>query len=244
MAIMRGDGIGMTGGFTDLLRGWGTVLRCFFLSALIALSGCAGGLPGFSEDSGAAAPAKANIADIRNAGPLGEKTMGKPDAPVTIVEYASLGCPICAVFHKQVFAQVKKTYIDTGKVYFIYREFPIGPASASAAQAARCVSDKTYFRTNDKLMASRGQWNGRAANPDALYKIVQETGLDRAAFDTCMANQKINEGIVAVKQRGRELGVKGTPTFFVNGQQIRGGMSFEEMRSVIEQHLHGAAKPA
>jgi protein-disulfide isomerase len=59
-----------------------------------------------------------------------------------------------------------------------------------------------------------------------------------------MANQKINEAIVAVKQRGRELGVKGTPTFFVNGQQIRGGMSFEEMRSVIEQHLHGAAKPA
>ena len=204
MAIMRGDEIGMTGGFTDLLRGWDTVLRCFVLSGLIGLSACAGGLPpGFTEDTGAAAPAKANIADIRNAGPLGEKTLGKPDAPVTIVEYASLGCPICAVFHKQVFAQVKKTYIDTGKVYFIYREFPIGPASASAAQAARCVSDKTYFRTNDKLMAGRGQWNGRAANPDALYKIVQETGLDRAAFDTCMATQKINEGIVSVKQRGR-----------------------------------------
>lgn len=235
----------MTGGFTDLLRGWGTVLRCLFMSALLALSACASGLPtGFTEDTGAAPAAKANIADLKNAGPLGDKTMGKPDAPVTIVEYASLGCPICAVFHKQVFAQVKKTYIDTGKVYFIYREFPIGPASASAAQAARCVSDKTYFGTNDKLMASRGQWNGRAANPDALYKIVQETGLDRAAFDTCMANQKINEAIVAVKQRGRELGVKGTPTFFVNGQQIRGGMSFEEMRSVIEQHLHGAAKPA
>jgi protein-disulfide isomerase len=244
MAIMRGDEIGMTGGFTDLLRGWDIVLRCFVLSGLIGLSACAGGLLGFTEDTGAAAPAKANVADIKNAGPLGEKTLGKPDAPVTIVEYASLGCPICAVFHKQVFAQVKKTYIDTGKVYFIYREFPIGPASASAAQAARCVSDKTYFRTNDKLMAGRGQWNGRAANPDALYKIVQETGLDRAAFDTCMANQKINEAIVAVKQRGRELGVKGTPTFFVNGQQIRGGMSFEEMRSVIEQHLHGAAKPA
>jgi protein-disulfide isomerase len=211
----------------------------------MTLSGCASGLPGsFSEDLPEKAAPTANLADVKNPGPMGDRAMGKPDAPVTIVEYASLGCPICAVFHAQVFAQVKKAYIDTGKVYFIYREFPIGAASTSAAQAARCVPEKNYFRANDRFMATRGQWNGRTANMDALYKIVQENGVNRAAFDTCMANQKINEEIVAVKQRGRGLGVKGTPTFFVNGQQIRGGMSFEEMRNVIEQHLHGAAKPA
>jgi protein-disulfide isomerase len=236
----------MTGGVAVVLRGGDAILRCAFIVALMALSGCSAGLPGGFTDASAAAPAAkpADVADAANAGALGEKTLGKPGAPVTVVEYASLGCPICAVYHKTVFAKFKKAYIDTGKVYFIYREFPIGPASATAAQAARCGSEKNYFRNNDKFMAARGQWNGRTANADVLYKIVQEPGLDRAKFDTCMANQKINDGIVWVKQRGRELGVKGTPTFFINGQQVRGGMSFEEMRGAIEQHLHSAAKPA
>jgi protein-disulfide isomerase len=238
-------GKSMIGGSAGGFRGGRNALRWLYLSALMSLTGCAGGLPGgFSEDTAEKSTATANVADLRNSGPLGDKTMGKSDAPVTIIEYASLGCPICAAFHAQIFAQVKKTYIDTGKVYYIYREFPIGAASTSAAQAARCVPEKAYFHANDRFMATRGQWNGRAANTDALYKIVHENGVDRAAFDTCMANQKINEEIVAVKQRGRGLGVKGTPTFFIDGQQIRGGMTFEEMRGVIEQHLHSAAKPA
>jgi protein-disulfide isomerase len=222
---------------------WFRAARCGAAAlALAALSGCSGAIgEGLSEASGKGEP---TIAELNKPGPLTEKTMGQPGAPVTIIEYASLGCPICAVFHQKVLPQVKKAYIDTGKVHFIYREFPIGKSPEAAAQAARCVADKHYFGVNDKFMASRGQWNGREPNPDLLYKIVQDTGIKRAEFDSCMANQKIKEGIVWVKQRGRELGVKGTPAFFINGQHVRGVMSYEEMRKLIDQHLQSAAKPA
>jgi protein-disulfide isomerase len=218
------------------------------MTMLVSVAGCAGGpigdFPNFTEDAFSKSNQTRNIAELKSPGPLPEKSLGKPDAPVTMIEYASLGCPICGVFHKSTFPQFKKAYIDSGKVYYIYREFPIGKSPAAAAHAARCVADKSYFHVNDKFMANKSQWNGRDPNPDLLYKIVQETGITRAAFDTCMANQKIDEGITWVKQRGREFGVKGTPTFFINGQQVRGGMNYEELRKVIEQHLQGAAKPA
>src|SRR5690242_18879221 len=101
-------GKSMIGGSAGVFGGGRSALRWAALSALMVLTGCAGGLPGaFSEDLPEKTTAAANVADIKNAGPLGDKAMGKPDAPVTIVEYASLGCPICAAFHAQVFAQVK-----------------------------------------------------------------------------------------------------------------------------------------
>ncbi len=215
------------------------------VSLLAGLAGCAGGLPeGVDFTSSTKTGGAPDAAQLAKPGPLEEKTLGTATAPVTIIEYASLGCPICAAYHAQVFPQIKKNFIDTGKVYFIYREFPIGNSPAAAAQAARCVPEKRYFAVNDKFLANRGRWNGRDPNPDLLYKIVQDTGISRAAFDSCMANQKTKDGIVEVKQRGRELGVKGTPTFFINGQHVQGFTSYDEMRKLIEQHLISAAKPA
>lgn len=212
---------------------------------LAALTGCSAGLSSDDVTGATAVPDKIlSAAELNKAGPLPEKTLGKEDAPVTIIEYASLGCPVCAAFHKQVFPQIKKDYVDTGKVRVVYREFPIGNSSTAAAQAVRCVGEEHYFRMNAKFMANSGKWNARDPNPDLLYKIVQETGIQRAAFDSCMANQNTKDGIIWVKQRGRELGVKGTPTFYVNGQPVRGVLSYEEMRKVIEQHLQSAAKPA
>jgi protein-disulfide isomerase len=217
------------------------------LGVAAMLSSCAGG--GLSSDeltaSSTAGPRlKPTPVELAKAGPLGDRTQGQSGAPVTVIEYASLGCPICGVFHQKVFPQFKKAYIDTGKVFYIYREFPIGPSPAAAAEAARCVKDKDYFRVNDKFMANKGQWNGRTPDRDLLYKIVQDTGVKRAEFDSCMANQNIKDGIVWVKQRGREFGVQGTPTFFINGQHVRGVLSFDEMRKLIDQHLQTAAKPA
>jgi protein-disulfide isomerase len=181
--------------------------------------------------------------ELKEAGPLGDTLIGKPGAPVTIIEYASLACPICRVFHGKVFPQLKKTYIDTGKVVFIYREFPIGKSAQAAAVVARCAPPKDYFRISERLLANFGKWAAQEIQADALYKLVQDTGLTRAQFDSCLANQPINEGIVWSKQRGRKLGVQGTPTFFINGQKVRGIMSFEEMQKLIEPHL-ASAKPA
>jgi protein-disulfide isomerase len=181
--------------------------------------------------------------ELQEAGPLGDTVIGNPGAPVTIIEYASLACPLCRVFHGKVLPQVKKAYIDTGKVVFIYREFPIGKAAQSAAVVARCAPAKDYFRLSEKLLANQGKWWGQQAALDPLYKLVQDTGISRAAFDSCLANQPINDGIVWSKQRGRKLGVQGTPTFFINGQKVRGLMSFEEIQKLIEPHL-ASAKPA
>ncbi len=181
--------------------------------------------------------------ELRQAGPLGDTVIGKPGAPVTIIEYVSLACPICRVFHAKVFPRLKKDYIDTGKVVFIYREFPIGKAAQGAAAAARCAPAKDYFRISERMMANQGKWAGREVMPDALYKIVQDTGISRAAFDSCLANQPINDGIVWSKQRGRKLGVQGTPTFFINDRKVRGMLSYEEMQKLIDQHL-ASAKPA
>lgn len=177
-------------------------------------------------------------------GPMGDRVLGNANATVTVVEYASLGCSICRAFHKATFPRFKKEYIDTGKVRFIYREFPIGKSSVAAAAALRCVPEKHFFRLSDKFMNSTGHWNGREVNADAIYKVVQDSGLTRSAFDTCLSNQKINDGVTWVKQRGRELGVQGTPTFFINGHKVRGALTFEEMQKLIEQHLNGGASPA
>lgn len=214
------------------------------IALVLALTGCSGGVTG-GLTTGAISAASAGASDeLEASGPLEEKVLGRADAPITVIEYASLGCPICAVFHQKVFPEFKTAYIDSGKVRFIYREFPIGKSSAAAAQAARCAPDTRYFAINDRFMASRGRWNAREPSNDLLYKIVQETGLTRAAFDSCMANQKISEGIDWVKQRGRKLGVKGTPTFFINGQHVRGYLSYDELRQHLDKQLKLAANPA
>lgn len=210
------------------------------LSSAGLLTGCGGSLGESLDTPGALyTPAGVKPSPLSEAGPLGERTLGNAGAPVTVIEYVSLGCPICRVFQKNAFPRLKKDYIDTGKVLYIYREFPIGKSPAAAAAVARCVPEADFFRINTKFMNLTGQWNSRDIVPDALYKVVQDTGMTRSVFDTCLTNQKTAEGINWVKLRGRELGVEGTPTFFINGQKVRGISSFEEMQKLIDQHLRG-----
>jgi protein-disulfide isomerase len=220
-------------------------LTAFFLviAVLSTLAGCGGpvtdtvavGLVAGEE----AEPTKEELAET---GPLPEYSVNL-GAPVTVIEYASLGCPICVQFHSDVFPRFKADYIDTGKVHYIFREFPIGASPAAAAHAVRCADKKHYFSLNEKFMARRGQWNARNPDNDLLYKIVKDTGLSRAAFDSCMAKQEIQEGVNWVKLRGRKLGVKGTPTFFINDDKIRGVLTYEEMKTIIDKHLASAANP-
>jgi protein-disulfide isomerase len=217
------------------------------------LGGCGGGgnttlaaLIGSSEpeptaEAQAAAPQMVKVEELMIAGPLGDKSLGKPNAPVTVIEYASLTCPACAAFHKNVFPAFKKAYIDTGKVRYIWREFPIGRASAAAAIAVRCAPDKSYFKLNDKFLFNQPAWVAQEIKTEEIYNLVKETGLKRAAFDACYTNQKINDDLVVVKNRGRALGVTRTPTFFVNGQRLVGGQSMEELAKVIDPLLNAPA---
>lgn len=213
------------------------VARAFaFVSLTLALAGCAGGQATQPQTLEAmmAAGMGPTLEMLKKPGPLGDRTMGDPDAPVTVIEYASLTCPYCRRFHAEVFPRFKRNFIDTGKVHFIFREFPIGRSAGTAAVAARCVPEQHYFAANWKFLASQRQWVSQDVRPDAIYKIVQEFGLDRAAFDSCLENQTIIDGLKEVKERGRDLGVTATPTIFVNTEKRRGGVSYEDLVKLID----------
>jgi len=209
----------------------------------LLLAGCAGGAATQPQtlESMIATGGGVTLDMLEQPGPLGDKTMGDPDAPVTVIEYASLTCPYCRRFHADVFPRLKRDFIDTGKVHFIYREFPIGRSAGTAAIAARCVPEQHYFDANWKLLATQRQWVSQDVRHGAIHKIVQEFSLDRAAFDSCLENQTIVGGLKQVKERGRKLGVSATPTIFVNTEMRRGGVSYEDLVELIEASTRTAA---
>lgn len=213
------------------------------MSAGLLLAACAGGQATQPQTLEAmiAAGGGPTLEMLKEPGPLGDRTLGDPDAPVTVIEYASLTCPYCRRFHADVFPRFKRNFIDTGKVHFIYREFPIGRTAGTAAVAARCVPEEHYFAANWKFLATQRQWVSQEVRPDAIHKIVQEFGLDRAQFDSCLENQTIIEGLKQVKERGRKLGVTATPTIFVNTEQRRGGVSYEDLVKLIKAVAQDAA---
>jgi len=200
----------------------------------LALTGCGGGAAGPTPpiDKATYVPP---AAELMAPGPLGERVLGKPNAPVTVIEYVSLTCPHCANFHKNVFPRVKKEYIDTGKVRFIVREFPIGRTSGNAAIANRCAPEDKYFYLLGQFLSRQREWVSQEVRPDAIYAVAKSSGMSRETFDKCLSNQTIIDGLTEVKQRGRQFNVIGTPTFFINGRKAQGEVTFEEIKAMIEQ---------
>jgi protein-disulfide isomerase len=214
----------------------------FLLTACQAGGGATGDAAptAFSGSTGAPTPA-----ELIKQGPLGDKVFGKASAPVTVIEYASLTCRYCREFHLSTYPKLKKAYIETGKVRYIIREFPIGRSAAAAAVVTRCAPAKDYLRLYDKYLVNQKQWTSQEVRPDALFKVAAQTGMSRKTFDKCMTNQGIVDGLMWVKQRGRQFGVAGTPTFFINGQKVRGVLTFEKMKGMIEPQISArAANPA
>jgi protein-disulfide isomerase len=203
------------------------------IAACIALSGCGGVAP----TTDAAADKTLNVppaAELMQPGPLGERALGNPNAPVTVIEYASLTCPHCAHFQREVFPRVKKDYIDTGKIRFIVREFPIGHTSGAAAIINRCAPANKYFPLFNAFLLRQPEWVSQEVRPDAIYAVAKSSGMTRQEFDNCLANQTIIDGLTEVKQRGRKFGVIGTPTFFANGRKAQGTITFEEFKALVE----------
>ncbi len=172
--------------------------------------------------------------ELLRAGPLGDRTLGNPNAPVTVIEYASLTCPHCRNYHANVFPKVKQAYIDTGKVRYIVREFPLGRSAGNAAIINRCAPPEKYFTLLDAFLARQAEWVSQEVRLDAIYGVTKSTGMSRETFDKCLTNQGIIDGLNEVKQRGRRYGVVGTPTFFVNGRKAQGAITFEEIKALIE----------
>ena len=176
-------------------------------------------------------------ADLLVAGPLGDRSLGKPDAPLTIYEYASLTCPHCSAFHKQVFDQVKKAYIDTGKVHWVLREFPIGHTSGAAWIVNRCAPEKDYFKLYDTFMRNQSEWVSLEIRPDAIAAVAAKAGLKRKDFDACWQSAATDQGLRWVKSRARQLGVSGTPTFFIGETKVRAAPTFEDFSAMVEAEL-------
>lgn len=181
------------------------------------------------------------VADVMQTGPLAEMTWGKADAPVTVIKYASLTCPHCREFHQTVFPAFKKAYIDTGKARFIIREFPIGKTSGLATIAIRCAKPEKYLDLYGKFMSQQANWVSQEVRPDAVFAIASQVGMTRAEFDACAKNHAMIEGLKWIKERGRKLGVIGTPNFFVGGKFVKKTLSLAELQAMIDPLLAGGA---
>ena len=167
----------------------------------------------------------------------GERTPGDPKAPVTMIEYASATCPHCAEFHNDIWPGIKKDYVETGKVFFILREFPTDQTALGAFMLARCVAEDKYFAVIDLMFRRQAVWT-KGRPKDELYKIVGMAGLSAADADACLNRKELFDAIMATRKMATEdFGVKGTPTFFVNGTYLDGHEDPQAVRKSLDDAL-------
>ena len=168
--------------------------------------------------------------ELMQPGPLPELVLGKEDAPITVVEYASMTCGHCANFHNKVFPAVKEKYIDSGKVRFVMREFPLDKLAVAASMLARCAGGDKTFPLISALFAKQDEWAFVRSNPvPELFKLAKQAGFTQESFDKCLTDQKLMDDIVKIRSRAADnFGVGSTPTFFVNGKKMTGAPTIEE----------------
>lgn len=168
---------------------------------------------------------------------LPDVVQGKADAPITIVEYASMTCGHCARFHAETYPDLLKNYIDTGKVRFILREFPLDPLAAAGFMLARCSGDKRNAMI-DLLFDTQKDWAFVEKPLEALASIVKQTGMSQEAFDKCINDQALYDKVNEVRDRAaQKFGVNATPTFFVNGKKITGEMNPQALDKLLQPML-------
>jgi len=176
------------------------------------------------------------MAELMMPGPLGDNSLGAANAPVIIVEYASMTCPHCAHFHETTYPELKKKYIDTGKVRFIFREFPLDPLAAAGSMLARCAGKDKYFPMIETLFSQQKDWVVQKPL-EPMLGIARQAGFTQQSFDECLANQEMLAGIEETRTRAMKLGVNSTPTFFINGKIFRGGLTAEELDKQLAPYL-------
>jgi len=171
---------------------------------------------------------------------LGDMALGPKDAPVTIVEYASMTCPHCAAFTKGVFPELKKTYIDTGKVHFIFREFPLDQVALAASALARCVAkddSNKYFALIDTLF--RQQQDLVTSPLDTINRVGKQAGFSEQMIKDCVQTDlTVQKGILDDRKYANDvLKIDSTPSFFVNGKLVKGETSLDGFKALIDPLL-------
>ncbi len=178
----------------------------------------------------AAAPPRALMAP----GALPDIAQGSASAPVTIVEYASMTCSHCAAFHERVWPELKAKYVDSGRVKFILREFPLDPRATAAFMLARCAGPGKRDRMVDLLFDRQSSWAFVDNPAQPLLDIAMQFGMSQPDFETCLKNQTLYDQILQVRARAADVfKIDATPTFFVDGRKIAGEMSITELDKIL-----------
>ncbi|WP_430471266.1 DsbA family protein [Thalassospira lucentensis] len=164
-----------------------------------------------------------------------ERVLGDADAPVTIIEYASLTCPHCAAFHNEVLPEIKEKLIDTGKAKMIFRDYPLDGIALRAAAVAQCAGDDRYFGVLSMLFKSQMTW-ARSEDPiEGIKQVVRFGGMNGDAVDACLADEAMIDAIVASRMRGeQEYSVSSTPSFIIDGETIAGAREAEFFIDKVE----------
>jgi protein-disulfide isomerase len=175
--------------------------------------------------------------DVAKPVSLPDMALGPADASVTITEFASMTCPHCAVFNETVFPKIKSEYIDTGKIRYVFREFPLDIKAAAGSMLARCIAKDDsgkYFAVIDMLFRQQIDWAMKNTT-ETLTRIGKQAGLSQQAIETCLQDQALLDKIAADQKYAAEvLKVDSTPTFFINGEKLKGETSFEEFEKRIK----------
>jgi protein-disulfide isomerase len=232
---------------------WFAMVSCIHSLGLLARAALAAGVllaasTGFSRAQenvtpapGAAAVAapeskgEIDVAKLMSPGPLPDVVMGDPNAPVTIIEYASMTCGHCADFAVNVLPTIQKDYIDTGKAKLIIREFPFDPRAVAGFMLARCAPDDRRNAMVEALFQQQDSW-ARAQNASqALLDIAKLAGFTEDSFRACLSDKDLQGKVVATQQKGAsEFGVEATPTFFINGRRYEGSLPAAEFAAAID----------
>jgi protein-disulfide isomerase len=160
---------------------------------------------------------------------LPDMALGPADAAITMAEYASITCPHCAAFNENVFPKIKAAYIDTGKIRYVFHEFPLDPIAAASSVLSRCIANgdsAKFFAVTDMLF--KQDWSKVTKPRETLNSIGSQAGLDERQVETCLKDDTLFNGIVASRINAAKLGVNATPTFLINGEKIVGMTPFEE----------------
>ncbi len=202
--------------------------RRFFLAATLAFS-----LPLAAPALAEKTETKVPLVELLAPQALPDVVEGKADAPVVIVEYASMTCSHCAAFHHDVYPTLKKDFIDTGKVKFILREFPLDERAAAAFMLARSLGDKRDAAI-DFLFAQQRNWAFTETPFESLANAVKQLGIGQEKFEEVLKDEKLQKAIYAVAEQGQKFGVNATPTFFINGVKFDGRMEAASLPKMIE----------
>ena len=208
-----------------------TLLASAALLALTPTAGLAERKTGPAEVSVEELMKPADLADV--------SVLGPADAKVTVVEYGSMTCGHCANFATKVFPEFKTKYIDSGKVRFIFREFPLDNLAAAASMLARCSGGDKTFPMIETLYEKQADWAFTSGNPvPKLFDIVKQAGFTQESFDKCLTDQKLLDQITTARTHASDaFGVSATPTFFVNGKRLQEVPTLAALDKMIEPAL-------